>query len=99
MRTSEQPRLETLKGRAKTAAEADELTKQEQEVIDSGDTCRCALTAITPDGEETIMDVCLDTGSEADCVSKKLATKLFSMGCGWGSVSYTHLTLPTILRV
>ena len=27
MRTSEQPRLETLKGRAKTAAEADELTK------------------------------------------------------------------------
>ena len=84
MRTSGQPRLEALKGRAKTAAEADELTKQEQEVIDSGDTCRCALTAITPDGEETIMDVCLDTGSEADCVSKRLATKLFSMGCGWG---------------
>ena len=38
MRTSEQPRLETLKGRAKTAAEADELTKREQEVIDRGDT-------------------------------------------------------------
>ena len=82
MRTSEQPRLEALKGRAKTAAEADELTKQEQEVIDSGDTCRCALTAITPDGEETIMDVWLNTGSEADCVSKRFATKLFSMGCG-----------------
>ena len=47
MHTSEQPRLEALKGRAKTAAEADELTKQEQEVIDSGDTCRCALMAIT----------------------------------------------------
>ena len=73
MRTSEQPRLETLKGRAKTAAEADELTKQEQEVIDRGDTCRCALMAITPDGEESIMNVCLDTGSEADCVSEKLA--------------------------
>ena len=56
MRTSEQPRLETLKGRAETAAEADELTKREQEVIDRGDTCRCALMAITPDGEESIMD-------------------------------------------
>ena len=30
------------------------------------------------------MNVCLDTGSEADCVSEKLAIKLRSMGCGWG---------------
>ena len=85
MRSSERPNLEALKGRARTAAEADDLARREQEVIDRGDTCRCALTAVTPDGDETIMDVCLDTGSEADCVSTKLATKLFSMGCSWGA--------------